>query len=286
MPPRKYWRIGYRNDRGRRAIDDWYEGFRHGASVAQEGGYRDQAVIPSSLWTQPMEGHDEYFPLDEMEAEPPIEIEDTEPTPAEALPTPAEPMPSAIDLDLAPPPPMPPQELSQDPLEDLPAPSGRELEARLLEVEATHFEQPLQPSREEATAEGTSNDPQMVEQAPEEVLVEVDPDGPPAPPWRRTVASRMSPTKDTPAPKAGKASFDPFAGTPFRETLGLTSPRSPQPSAREGRAERPLASAADTDLAEEEPQDGTESAVADDADPADEGWQAPVVPPSSWKSRN
>ena len=49
MPPRKYWRVGYRNQRGRQAVQEWYGGFRHGAQVAKEGGYRQQAVIPSSL---------------------------------------------------------------------------------------------------------------------------------------------------------------------------------------------------------------------------------------------
>lgn len=49
VPPRKYWRIGYRNERGRRAIEDWYHGFEHGAQVAHEGGYREKAVVPSSL---------------------------------------------------------------------------------------------------------------------------------------------------------------------------------------------------------------------------------------------
>ena len=49
MPPRKYWRTGYRNPRGEQAVEDWYGGFRHGAHVAKAGGYRHQAEIPSSL---------------------------------------------------------------------------------------------------------------------------------------------------------------------------------------------------------------------------------------------
>lgn len=51
IPPRKYWRIGYRNARGQRAIEEWYQGFEHGARVAEEGGYRDRAIIPSSVLT-------------------------------------------------------------------------------------------------------------------------------------------------------------------------------------------------------------------------------------------
>ena len=296
MPPRKYWRIGYRNERGQRAIDDWYEGFRHGASVAKEGGYRDQAVIPSSLWAHPNEGLDEYLPLNESDAESvsPGEIEYVEPSPAEALPTPAEPMPSATDLDLAPPPPTPPEGLSLDQIEDLPTVSGREiedlptvsgreLEARLLEIEATHFEQPLPSPGDETTAEEQSEDRQMVE----EVAVAGDPEGPPAPPWRRTIASQMNRTQDTPSPKTDKASFDPFAGTPFRESLGLTSPHPSRATARGSGAEQPTASGANADPADEEPEDAAaETDTADDTDPADQGWQCTDVPPSTWKSRN
>lgn len=50
VPPRKYWRMGYRNEQGRQAIQNWYNGFEHGARVAQENGYRERATIPSSLF--------------------------------------------------------------------------------------------------------------------------------------------------------------------------------------------------------------------------------------------
>ncbi|MCP4189932.1 MAG: hypothetical protein GY768_04820 [Planctomycetaceae bacterium] len=49
IPPRKYWRVGYRNADGRRAVEEWYHGFEHGAQIAHESGYRAQAVVPSSI---------------------------------------------------------------------------------------------------------------------------------------------------------------------------------------------------------------------------------------------
>jgi len=47
-PPRTYWRVYYQNAEGHEAIQDWFEGFRHGASVARASGVRDFVVIPLS----------------------------------------------------------------------------------------------------------------------------------------------------------------------------------------------------------------------------------------------
>jgi hypothetical protein len=47
-PPRPFWRAGWRTGAGKQAADEWFAGYRHGAFVAREGGYRDQAVIRSS----------------------------------------------------------------------------------------------------------------------------------------------------------------------------------------------------------------------------------------------
>ena len=49
VPPRKYWRVGYRNANGRRAVEDWYHGFELGAQIAHDSGYRAQAIVPSSI---------------------------------------------------------------------------------------------------------------------------------------------------------------------------------------------------------------------------------------------
>ncbi|HLJ96155.1 MAG TPA: hypothetical protein VKU02_23465 [Gemmataceae bacterium] len=49
LPPRPYWRIGYESPQGHEAIADWFAGFRHGAAVAQQSGYRQWVTVPTSL---------------------------------------------------------------------------------------------------------------------------------------------------------------------------------------------------------------------------------------------
>jgi hypothetical protein len=48
MPPRELWNLGWRTTRPE-AADEWFAGFRHGAHVAREGGYRQRAVVRSAL---------------------------------------------------------------------------------------------------------------------------------------------------------------------------------------------------------------------------------------------
>ena len=47
IPPRRFWRTMYRNPAGDQSIGDWTEGFRAGATVARDGGYRARALVPS-----------------------------------------------------------------------------------------------------------------------------------------------------------------------------------------------------------------------------------------------
>lgn len=51
VPPRPFWNAGWRTGSGKQAADDWFAGYRHGAEVAREGGYRDEALIRSSVAT-------------------------------------------------------------------------------------------------------------------------------------------------------------------------------------------------------------------------------------------
>ncbi len=48
IPPRSYWHMGYQSPEGKQAIQDWYDGFRHGSQECQASGYRQLAVVPSS----------------------------------------------------------------------------------------------------------------------------------------------------------------------------------------------------------------------------------------------
>jgi hypothetical protein len=53
LPPRYYWKTRYETPQGHQAIADWFAGFRLGAELARESGYRELVMIPSS--TLPME---------------------------------------------------------------------------------------------------------------------------------------------------------------------------------------------------------------------------------------
>jgi hypothetical protein len=49
VPPRRYWKSRYDSPEGHQAVEDWFAGFRHGAGVARQGGYRQWVTLPSSL---------------------------------------------------------------------------------------------------------------------------------------------------------------------------------------------------------------------------------------------
>jgi hypothetical protein len=48
MPPRPYWQADLRSREGAAAASSWFEGYRHGARVAKEGGYRDATTLKLS----------------------------------------------------------------------------------------------------------------------------------------------------------------------------------------------------------------------------------------------
>jgi hypothetical protein len=54
LPPARYRKSKYQTPRGYAAIEDWFAGYRYGASVAQEGGYRRWVTGPSSLLSGPV----------------------------------------------------------------------------------------------------------------------------------------------------------------------------------------------------------------------------------------
>lgn len=49
IPPRRYWNVDYRSPGGADAVQQWYAGFEHGAAEAKQSGYRELAVVPSSV---------------------------------------------------------------------------------------------------------------------------------------------------------------------------------------------------------------------------------------------
>ncbi len=49
VPPRQFWNVDVRNPRGHSEAADWFAGYRHGSQLAREAGYRERALVPSSL---------------------------------------------------------------------------------------------------------------------------------------------------------------------------------------------------------------------------------------------
>lgn len=45
MPPRPYWQTDQRTPEGATRVTSWFEGYRHGARVAREGGYREATTV-------------------------------------------------------------------------------------------------------------------------------------------------------------------------------------------------------------------------------------------------
>jgi hypothetical protein len=48
VPPRKFWNVAWRTPEGDAAARQWFSGYRHGAQVARDGGYREGGIVPSS----------------------------------------------------------------------------------------------------------------------------------------------------------------------------------------------------------------------------------------------
>lgn len=49
MPPICYWSKHYQFPEGHRAIEDWFEGYRHGTAWTMEAGFRNLIVVPASV---------------------------------------------------------------------------------------------------------------------------------------------------------------------------------------------------------------------------------------------
>jgi hypothetical protein len=81
LPPRQYWRITYETPQGHEAMQDWFAGFRLGAAVARQSGFREGVTIPSSfrtpnadLYLSPTHIQSPAPPLDQNVLPPPKEM--------------------------------------------------------------------------------------------------------------------------------------------------------------------------------------------------------------------
>ncbi len=237
VPPHRYWRIGYRSERGRRAIESWYNGFEHGARIAKDNGYRDRAVIPSSLFLDPPEQVAQFedplnssVPLEAprseaLNAEPldaePLEAESIQAEPAVPGPRPAdehlpaEPMPSPEEIlddspQLAP----PPDDLFENDVElplGLGGPTSMTLDRPA----------PISPPAREAPSQAKSQfKPVDFQERAAALAAKPADDPPPAPPWHgATSGPKPGRSKVRRASATEPVEFDPFEGTPFATSL-------------------------------------------------------------------
>ncbi|MCA9234812.1 MAG: hypothetical protein KDA44_05050 [Planctomycetales bacterium] len=80
LPPRKFWNAAYRNPDGHVGSADWFNGYRTGAAIARDGGFRRAAIVRSSyelgyasdMWDEPS-GTGEPLPNSEVIPPPPAE---------------------------------------------------------------------------------------------------------------------------------------------------------------------------------------------------------------------
>jgi hypothetical protein len=97
VPPRVFWNSGFRAD-GKQRANQWFDGYRHGARVAREGGYREMAIVQTSTAG---EGY-RHSEVDGRESSAGAAIESlASPEKIEALPQPA--APSQNDESVEPP---------------------------------------------------------------------------------------------------------------------------------------------------------------------------------------
>jgi len=70
VPPHKFWNVAWRTASGQAAAADWFAGYRHGAGVARDGGFRQQAVVLPSLGSITGHGlHPDLMPPDAIVGE-------------------------------------------------------------------------------------------------------------------------------------------------------------------------------------------------------------------------
>jgi hypothetical protein len=112
LPPKRYWGLRYQTPEGSAAIQDWFAGFRHGAAVARDGGYRRWVTFAppqsSPPGLAPVSAVPEPVPPAELPPAEPPSIELPAPRRAETLPEAAPTQPGA---QVSPPPspvPLPP----------------------------------------------------------------------------------------------------------------------------------------------------------------------------------
>ena len=66
VPPRKYWRAKYLGETGVLQVEQWFEGYRHGVSVAQQDGIVNIRRIPTTVPPDVFKEQVVVLPVDEI----------------------------------------------------------------------------------------------------------------------------------------------------------------------------------------------------------------------------
>jgi hypothetical protein len=73
LPPKHYRCVSYQTPEGYKSIEEWFAGYRHGATAAREGGYRQYVTGPSAVRVPPPIGAPvEVGPV--QETLPPVDV--------------------------------------------------------------------------------------------------------------------------------------------------------------------------------------------------------------------
>lgn len=177
VPPREFWDVRKRNPNGQACAADWFDGYRHGARIAREEGYRERALVPTSKLIEcPTEvcqhpiplTHDLVTPLVEpsqpawLEAES-VPLGPLAPTPEKVSPEQTVPDSQALE-PMLPEPTEIPADLETSEIGEVPMPVLEESQpAAPLPVELAPLE-PTDPATEQFQAPEAESDPDTSEE--------------------------------------------------------------------------------------------------------------------------
>lgn len=140
VAPREFWNVGRRNPHGHAAAAEWFAGYRHGALVAREDGYRERSLAPSSaLLLGPRNEYRHEAAAQPIPSQPATELPLPQHESVPLGPVEAEPrMPNALEPELAVP-------QNKRPTVDTPAEGALPLPTPKLEPEVPSAAEPTLP---------------------------------------------------------------------------------------------------------------------------------------------
>jgi hypothetical protein len=164
VPPRQFWNVMLRSPDGKARANLWFDGYRHGAAAARDGGYRDLGIVQSSLVgfanrAEPLTYLPDMDGMPAPDATPPWHEGEVLPEPPGAAPVLPSPFGSnAAPEDSATEPAMESElpAVEDTPFQDDPHPPEAESEDQPLSMDATTTEPHVSPQHEATAKNETS----------------------------------------------------------------------------------------------------------------------------------